>query len=184
MAPGAPMFSVVIPAYNAGRFLPTTLGSVYRQTVQDFEIVVVNDGSTDNTEEVLKAERDPRLRVITRENGGECVARNMGIKEARGQYIALLDADDAWRPNHLEIVLKYIQKLADISWFLTPPQIVTDIHAEDLTPAHDKGCAITSWYLKAHSIPASSSSVVKRELITSIPDIFPAGHKMYGDALG
>lgn len=184
MAPGAPMFSVVIPAYNAGRFLPTTLGSVYRQTVQDFEIVVVNDGSTDNTEEILKGEQDPRLRFITRENGGECVARNRGIKEARGKYIALLDADDAWRPNHLEIVLKYIQKLADISWFVTPPQKVAEIHAGDLTPAHDKGCTISSWYLEAHNIPASSSAVVKRELITSIPDIFPAGHKMYGDALG
>ena len=180
----SPLFSIVIPAYNAQRFLPLTLESIFRQTVRDYEIVVVNDGSTDGTLEMLQGVSDPRLRIVTQDNGGECAARNRGIKEAGGQYIALLDADDAWCPNHLEIMLHHIQKHADISWFVAPVQIVPDIKPEDLTPARDNGCTITNWYLEAHIIPASSSTVVKREIITSIPDIFPVGHKMFGDALG
>ena len=179
-----PLFSIVIPAYNAQRFLPLTLESIFRQTVQDFEIVVVNDGSTDDTLEILRGIADSRLRIITQENGGECVARNRGIKEARGRYIAFLDADDAWRPNHLEIVFKYIQKLTDISWFVTPTEIVPDIKPEDLTPAEDNGCTITNWYLEAYTIPASSSTILAREQALSIPDLFPAGHKMFGDNIG
>lgn len=184
MSTDSPLFSVVIPAYNAGKFIIFTIESVLRQTVQDFEIVVVNDGSTDDTLEVLQGISDPRLRIVTQDNGGECAARNRGIKEACGQYIALLDADDAWRPNHLEIMHNRIQRHGNIPWLVSPPKMVPDIHAEDLTPAQDNGCAITNWYLEAHFIPASSSTVVKRELITSIPDIFPVGYKMFGDTLG
>lgn len=184
MSTEPPFFSVVIPAYNAGKFIAFTIESVLRQTVQDFEIVVVNDGSTDDTREILKGIADSRLRVVTQENGGACVARNRGIKEARGRYIAFLDADDAWRPNHLEIVLKYIQKHADISWFATPPQKVPDIKPEDLTPAEDGGCTFANWYLEAYTIPASSSTVLARELALAIPNLFPAGYKMYGDCIG
>ena len=184
MSTDSPLFSVVIPAYNAKKFIALTIESVLRQTVQDFEIVVVNDGSTDDTLEVLQGIADSRLRIITQENGGECVARNRGIKEARGRYIAFLDADDAWCPNHLEIVLKYIQKLADISWFVTPSEKVPDIKPEDLTPAVDNGCTIANWYLEGYTIPAASSTVLTRELALAIPDLFPAGFKMYGDNIG
>ena len=184
MSADSPLFSVVIPTYNARKFISLTIESILRQTVQDFEIVVVNDGSTDDTLEILQGIADSRLRIITQENGGECVARNKGIKEARGRYIAFLDADDAWRPNHLEIVLKYIQKLADISWFVTPTEKVPDIKPEDLTPAADNGCTIANWYLEAYTIPAASSTVLTRELALAIPDLFPAGFKMYGDNIG
>lgn len=184
MSADSPLFSVVIPAYNARKFISLTIESILRQTVQDFEIVVVNDGSTDDTLEILQGIADSRLRIITQTNGGECVARNRGIKEARGRYIAFLDADDAWRPNHLEIVLKYIQNLMDISWFVTPPQKVPDIKPEDLAPARDNGCTIANWYLEGYSIPAASSTVLTRELALTIPDLFPAGHTMYGDNIG
>lgn len=179
-----PLFSIVIPAYNAQRFLPLTLESIFRQTVQDYEIVVVNDGSTDGTLEMLQGISDPRLRIITQENGGECAARNRGIKEARGKHVAFLDADDAWRPNHLEIVLDRINRHGDISWFVTPTQKVPEIEPKDLTPAQDNGCTITSWYLEAYQIPASSSTVLTRELAQAIPDLFPVGVKMFGDNIG
>lgn len=179
-----PLFSIVIPAYNAQRFLPLTLESIFRQTVGDYEIVVVNDGSTDGTLEMLQGISDPRLRVITQENGGECAARNRGIKEARGKYVAFLDADDAWCPNHLEIVLDRIHRHGDISWFVTPTQKVPDIEPKDFTPAQDRGCTITSWYLEANDIPASSSTVLTRELAQAIPDLFPVGVKMFGDNIG
>lgn len=184
MSADSPLFSVVIPAYNAGKFISLTIESILRQTVQDFEIVVVNDGSTDDTLEVLQGIADSRLRIVTQENGGECVTRNRGIKEARGRYIAFLDADDAWRPNHLETVLKYIQKLADISWFVTPTEQVPDIKPEDLTPARDNGCTVANWYLEGYTIPAASSTVLARELALAVPDLFPAGYKMFGDSIG
>lgn len=184
MSADPPLFSVVIPAYNAGKFISLTIESILRQTVQDYEIVVVNDGSTDDTLEVLHSIADPRLRIITQENGGECAARNRGIKEACGKYVAFLDADDAWRPNHLEIVLGRIERHGDISWFVTPPQKTPDIEPKDLTPAEDSGCTITSWYLEANDIPASSSTVLTRELAQAVPDLFPVGVKMFGDNIG
>ena len=91
--------SVVIPAYNAARFLPRCLESVFAQTLQPEEVIVVDDGSTDNTGEVAAA---LGARVISRRNGGLSAARNTGINGASSEWIALLDADDLWAPDKLE----------------------------------------------------------------------------------
>lgn len=185
MTPETPLFSVVIPAYNAEKFILLTLQSVFVQTVQDFEIVVVNDGSTDRTLEVLQSITDPRLRVITQQNGGECVARNRGIQEARGEYIALLDSDDCWRSNHLELVLSCSRQHPDISWYVTRPNKVADIAESDLKPAPaDNAHIITNWFTEVSGLPVASSSVLKREFLASIPDLFPPGIRMYGDNIG
>ena len=185
MSADSPLFSVVIPAYNARKFIALTIESVLRQTVQDFEIVVVNDGSTDDTLEVLQGISDPRLRVITRENGGECAARNQGIQEARGEYIALLDADDCWLPNHLELVLSCIKQHPDVLWYVTHPIKVQDIAEKDLQPAPANNAhIITNWFLEVSALPVASSSVLKRDFLTSIPDLFPPGIRMYGDNIG
>lgn len=185
MNQGKPFFSVVIPAYNAERFIRMTLQSVFMQTVQDFEIVVVNDGSTDRTLEVLQGIADSRLRVVSQQNGGECVARNKGIQEARGEYIALLDSDDCWLPNHLELVLSCIKQHPDILWYVTRPNKVADIAESDLQPAPaDNAHIITNWFLEVSGLPVASSSVLKREFISSIPDLFPPGIRMYGDNIG
>ena len=181
-----PLFSVVIPAYNSGKFIRMTIGSILLQTVQDFEIVVVNDGSTDNTREILDSERDSRLRVIERENGGECVARNQGMREARGKYIAFLDSDDAWLPNHLEQALSFLESHLDIAWFSSTLKKVGDICQGDLTPADcgkEKICAV-NWYLEGapHTLP--SSVTVRREAIQEYPHLFAEGYKMYGDNIG
>lgn len=91
-----PFVSVIIPAYNAERWLDDSLGSVLAQSFDDWEAVVVNDGSTDNTVEVASnyANQDKRIRVISQENGGISAARNTGIDNARGRYVFFLDADD------------------------------------------------------------------------------------------
>ena len=93
--------SVVIPCYNAERFLRETLGSIVAQTRPVTEIIVVNDGSKDDSARIA-AEFDPRVRVINQVNQGESAARNRGIAEATGDWIALLDADDLWEPAKLE----------------------------------------------------------------------------------
>ena len=181
-----PLFSVVVPAYNAGRFLPTALGSVYRQTVQDFEIVVVNDGSTDDTLEVLQSISDPRLCIITRENGGECVARNQGMREARGKYIAFLDSDDAWLPNHLEQALSFLESHPDIVWFSSTLKKVGDIPPGELPPADcsRERIAVVNWYLEAARRTLPSSVTVRREAIQKHPHLFAEGYKMFGDNIG
>lgn len=89
--------SVIIPAYNAGAFIEGCINSVLNQTYQDFEIIVVNDGSTDNTLEILNrlAERDKRIKVISQQNGGVSAARNTALKYASGEFITYVDADDS-----------------------------------------------------------------------------------------
>ena len=97
--------SAVIPAYNSARFISATIESALAQTLPLFEIIVVDDGSTDETAEV--AARFPNTRIIRRENGGQGAARNTGIQAARGEWIALLDHDDTWNPRKTEIQLRY-----------------------------------------------------------------------------
>ena len=100
-----PLISVVIPAYNAEQFLDETLESVLSQTYENWECIIVNDGSTDNTESVAKkwCEKDSRFRLTIKENGGLSSARNWGIKESKAEYIAFLDADDILTPDSLEV---------------------------------------------------------------------------------
>ena len=99
-----PIVTVVIPAFNAEAWLPLTLQSACSQTLREIEILVVDDDSRDGTAKIAldHAARDPRIRLIRRENGGVGAARNSGIREARGKYIAPLDADDLWFPEKLE----------------------------------------------------------------------------------
>ena len=96
-----PLVSIVIPAYNALTFLPETLDSALAQTLTDFEVIAVNDGSTDGTGAWLDALNDPRVNVIHQENKGLPATRNTGIRHAEGTYIAFLDADDLWDKTKL-----------------------------------------------------------------------------------
>lgn len=99
----APRVSVVVPVFNGASTLAGTLGSVFAQTFTDFEVIVVDDGSTDATPHILRDIGDPRLRVLSFANGGPSASRNRGIGEARGEYIAFLDADDQWTPDKLAL---------------------------------------------------------------------------------
>lgn len=108
--------SVVIPAYNFGAFLPETIRSVREQTHPDVEIVVVDDGSTDETPEVLKRVEGPDLRWRHTPNRGVSAARNLGIELAEGDYVAFLDADDLWLPEKLERQVRLLQDEPDIGF--------------------------------------------------------------------
>jgi glycosyltransferase involved in cell wall biosynthesis len=97
-----PVFSVVIAAHNAAHTLPSTLRSVLAQTRPDFEIIVVDDGSTDGTGEALRSVLDDRIAYVRQANLGPAAARNAGIERAAGEYVCLLDSDDLWLPHYLE----------------------------------------------------------------------------------
>jgi glycosyltransferase involved in cell wall biosynthesis len=105
-----PIISVIIPAYNAERDILETIKSVQQQTFSDFELIVIDDGSTDRTLELLHTLEDDRIRIFSYENGGVCTARNRGISHATGEYIAFLDADDLWTPDKLELQLAALQQ--------------------------------------------------------------------------
>ena len=100
-----PEFTVILPTYNSSRYVVKAIESVLGQTLRDYEIIVVDDGSTDDTVEALRP-YSRRIRYFRKENGGVSSARNFGIEKARGSYIAFLDADDRWTEDKLEEVKK------------------------------------------------------------------------------
>lgn len=102
MPQSEPLISVVVPAYNAARTIETTLRSVLRQTVDDIELIVIDDGSTDATPEIARSIDDARVHLLHQRNAGHASARNAGIAAARGRYVAVIDADDMWLPHKLQ----------------------------------------------------------------------------------
>ena len=102
-----PSVSVIIATYNRARYLAQTINSVLSQRFRSFELIVVDDGSTDNTRELLHSYAD-RLRFFYQENRGPSAARNLGVHHARGEWIAIQDSDDLCRPNHLEVLFRYV----------------------------------------------------------------------------
>ncbi|WP_410510330.1 glycosyltransferase family A protein [Methanosarcina hadiensis] len=112
-------FSVAIPLYNKEPHVKRALDSVINQTFQDFEIIVINDGSTDKSAEIVKSYSDSRIRLINQKNAGVSAARNRGISEARSELIAFLDADDEWTPDYLETVRRLREKYPDAGLYAT-----------------------------------------------------------------
>ena len=107
----APVVSVIIRTYNRALLLQKAILSVLNQTFQDFEIIVVNNYSTDNTIEVVRSFNDERIRIINIRNKGIIAkSHNVGLKESHGDYIAFLDDDDLWCPEKLEIQVAYLRK--------------------------------------------------------------------------
>lgn len=105
---GLPSVSVVVPCYNRGRYLGEAIDSVLAQSWPDFEVIIVDDGSTDNTAEVSRSYCDQRIHYVYQENRGLANARNVGIRLARGKYLTFLDADDTFLPVKLQIQIAYL----------------------------------------------------------------------------
>jgi glycosyltransferase involved in cell wall biosynthesis len=107
----APFFSVVIPLYNKSKYIARTINSVLSQTFKNFEVIVVDDGSTDDSRSIVESFPDARVQILHQENLGVSAARNRGIAAAKGVCVAFLDADDEWLPMFLEVVYEaYLQK--------------------------------------------------------------------------
>jgi len=101
-----PKVSVIIPAYNRAHLIPAAIQSVLDQTYRDFEIIVIDDGSIDATKEAVNSFKDARINYIYQQNSGVASARNNGITASRGEYLALLDSDDAWLPDYLSLMVE------------------------------------------------------------------------------
>jgi len=107
--------SVIIPTYNRAHVLKSAVDSVLAQTFQDFELLIIDDGSTDNTREFVATTYGDRVRYVYQENRGVSCARNLGIRRSSGEFIALLDSDDAWMPEKLERQIEAMALHPDIS---------------------------------------------------------------------
>lgn len=113
------MFSVIMPAYNAEKTISKSINSVLNQQFQDFELIVINDGSKDNTRKNIDSFDDERIICIDQENAGVSAARNRGIRASRGEFICFLDADDIWKDNHLEELFSLVGKYPECGIYVT-----------------------------------------------------------------
>src|SRR4030067_1245470 len=129
-----PQISVIIPCFNSGKYLRECLDSVLSQTSQDFEVIVVDDGSTDDTPSIIKS-YGSRVRLIRQDNKGPSSARNAGIKIAQGNYIAFQDADDVWLPRKLELQYRFLQENPPYLWVYS-----------DMSTFNDKQVLQESWF--------------------------------------
>ena len=183
-----PSVSVVIPVYNKRRYLLRGLESVLAQTHTDFEVILVDDGSTDGSLASIRHLRDTRIRCIQQTNGGVSAARNAGIQMARAPLIAFLDADDTWQPEFLAAMLLLREKYPDAGLYASAYQIKT----ADAPARRARIAGLPRWRQRFQSrdyfrlgsageLPISASSVmIPRALLLEING-FPVGEKMGED---
>lgn len=163
----SPKVSVVIPTYNRAAKVQSTIDSVLAQTVTNLEVIVVDDGSSDDTEKVLGEIYADRIRYYGQTNQGVSMARNKGIAEARGEWIAFLDSDDLWEPEKLELQLKALERFAgkcdacytDVRLLNNPETRTIFQMAEQVCP-HEKSLGINTKALEVLVRPGGGGMVV------------------------
>lgn len=183
------MISVVIPLYNKKESVAHTLECVLNQTYQEFEVVVVDDGSTDGSAKVVEGFVDERIRLIRQENGGVSAARNRGIKEAVSEYVAFLDADDEWKPEHLQTLVGLMEKYPQCGAYSTNYEFKQGDKVKQTIlnriPFEGEDGVLTNYFEVAgcsHPPVWTSAACIKKSLLNEIGG-FPVGIKSGEDLL-
>jgi len=164
-----PKVTVVIPAYNAMTYLPETLDSVLEQTFTDFEILIINDGSTDHIVSWASEIIDSRINLISQKNQGLPGARNTGIVHAQGEYVAFLDADDLWEPTKLEKQAQCLDSRPEVGLVYTWTLLV-DQHGRStgtVTASHTEG-NVWEKLLLGDVVGSGSSAMVRRSCFETV----------------
>jgi len=163
-----PLFSVIIPTYNREHFITQALQSVLAQSYEDFEVIVIDDGSDDSSQEKIAQFEDARIHYVYQKNHGVAHARNRGLKQARGRFIAFLDSDDKWAAQKLERCVDYIQKFPDISIFHTEELWYRSQKLFNQKKKHKKPTGFV--YLKALELCciSISTAVIKKEIFQTL----------------
>lgn len=184
------MISVIIPLYNKERHIKNTFQTVLNQTYQDFEIVIVNDGSTDSSAKIVTQITDPRIRLIHQKNSGVSAARNRGIVEAHGDFVAFLDADDEWKPEYLATLMQLTEQYPEATVFTTNYEFrnaygkVTPTIIRKL-PFHGNTGILSNYFeiaSESHPPICSITIMARKEAFLSIGG-FPLGIKSGEDLL-
>jgi len=168
-----PKISVIIPTYNYGKYIEKAIDSVLTQTYRDFEIIVVDDGSTDNTREIIETKYKDKVRYFYQENKGAPAARNKGIEESRGAYLVFLDADDWFASENLEKNVTILENKPEIRWVYSD-LILTDVQMNFIGKASDifgidhnkmNLNVFKSLLLGGNFIPTSVALIAKKSLL-------------------
>ena len=169
-----PAISVIIPAYNSAKTILETIDSVLRQSFTDFELIVINDGSSDRTLELLATVDDPRLRVLSFANGGLPVARNRGIANSQGEFVTFIDADDLWTEDKLELQLAALSQnsAAGVVYSWTT---VMDEAGKSFYPGKSVSHAgdVRRQLLANNFIASGSNVMIRRTAIESVGEFEP-----------
>lgn len=174
------MISVIVPAYNVERTILSTINSIQQQTVQDIEIIVINDGSNDRTLELLATVTDERLKVYSYPNGGLSNARNRGITHAQGEYISFIDADDMWTQDKLEAQLAALEANPEASvaysWTVAMVEATDNVESVSFTSSRKANFTgnIYSQLLLNNFIGNGSNILAKSKVIDSIGNFDPS----------
>ncbi len=161
-----PLVSVIIPAYNRIHLTVRTVDSVLRQTHKNLDIIVVDDGSTDNTPQAMDAYYG-QVRYYRKPNGGACSARNVGIREARGEYVAFLDCDDLYLPDKLALSVRFLQANAQYGFVHTAAHFIDDKDkvVGQYSHVRSRRDAATPSRLILGNFVCNSTVVVRREIL-------------------
>jgi glycosyltransferase involved in cell wall biosynthesis len=169
------MFSIIIPLYNKESSIAETLESVFEQEFTDFEVLIVNDGSTDKSLDVVKQFTDSRIQIFNKENGGVSDARNFGIKRAQRDFLAFLDADDGWNPMYLQKMKELIEKYPHAGMYSSAYKTMIKGKPHFLKTEMKEGY-VNNFFLESISshISWTSATVVRRSGIEKT-GYFPVG---------
>jgi glycosyltransferase involved in cell wall biosynthesis len=180
-------FSIVIPLCNKAEYIFKTIESVFTQTYPDFELIIVDDGSKDNSLDVVRQFKDERIKIIEQENSGVSAARNRGIKEAKYELIALLDGDDWWDQSYLEEMVDLINEYPDVSFYssqyaLVKNGIITTVIGKIFLDTKNTGCFdMIRWGKKKGRLPINSSNIIFRKNILQKSGLFDERIAFYED---
>ena len=168
-----PLVSVIIPVYNGARYLGAALESVFAQTYREFEVIVVDDGSTDESGVIAQGFRD--VRYLQQPNQGVAAARNHGLEAARGEFFAFLDQDDLWTPDKLKLQVEYLLSHPDVGYTLTQQKYFLD-----------PGGTLPAWFRKelfdsVHPGWVLGTLVVRRTIFEQIGN-FATGYSAANDS--
>lgn len=175
-----PKVSIIIPTYNAMPYLPATVESVFNQTFTDFELLLVDDGSTDETIPWITQLTDARVKLIQQANQGASVARNTGISHAQGEYIAFLDNDDLWQPTKLAQQVQYLDQNAPVALVHTW-MILIDEHGQSTGRLITTDAEGWVWSKLVEQDTVLNSSVLVRRTCFDVVGVFDPTIPRTGD---
>ena len=172
--------SVVIPMYNSASFIDKTLKCVLAQTFNDFEVIVVDDGSTDGSADVVRAIGDARIQVIDKPNTGVSDTRNVGLRAARGEYIASLDSDDYWYPDHLSEAMAFFEEHLDVKWYGARQYSIPYGTEPPHRSKHNRDFGRRNFFIDGKRYVNSTNLVFRREVLKECGE-YPSGVRYFED---